>query len=153
MLKLTPEVVHFFQEQGFVIVSTIDHQGRPHSACKGIIRIDKSGKVYLLDVYTRSTLNNLKTNPNISITAVDEHQFAGYCLKGKAKVISGREIGPQIKMAWDEKIAIRITQRLLKNIKEEKGHPRHPEILLPMPAYLIIMQVEEVVDLTPQHLK
>jgi uncharacterized pyridoxamine 5'-phosphate oxidase family protein len=153
MPKLSPEIIQFFQAQGFVIVSTIDSQGRPHSSCKGIIRISKSGRVYLLDVYTKNTYDNLKNNPNISITAVDEHKFIGYCLKGKARIISDKEIGPQIKKAWDEKIASRVTQRLLKNLKEEKGHPRHPEILLPKPAYLIIMDVEEMVDLTPQHLK
>jgi len=153
MKKLPDEVVHFFREQGFVIVSTIDGHGRPHSSCKGIVNISPSGKVYLLDVYLRDTYKNLKRNPNISITAVDEHKFKGYCLKGKAGIINSEQLSPQIKKAWESRIAGRITQRMIKNIREQKGHPKHPEALLPRPEYMIVMEVSEIIDLTPHNLK
>jgi uncharacterized pyridoxamine 5'-phosphate oxidase family protein len=153
MKRLTDEIVRFFREQGFVIVSTIDKRGMPHTSCKGIINISSLGKVYLLDVYLRQTYNNLRLNPNISITAVDEHKFKGYCLKGKASLVSQDKLKPQIKKDWESRIASRITQRLIKNIREQKGHPRHPEALLPAPEYMIVMDVEEVVDLTPHNLK
>lgn len=84
---------------------------------------------------------------------MDEHRFKGYCLKGKAKIIQSDKIKSQIIKAWEEKIASRLTQRLLKNIHEGKGHPRHPEVLLPKPEYMIIMEVKEIIDLAPQHLK
>ena len=77
----------------------------------------------------------------------------GYCLKGKAKIIPGNKLSSQIIKAWEDRITGRITQRILKNIHEEKGHPRHPEILLPKPEYMVVMQVKEAVDLTPRHLK
>lgn len=124
-----------------------------HNACKGIVNIYKDGKVYLLDLYSGRTYENLRRNSNISITAVDEHRFKGYCLKGKAKIIQSDKIKSQIIKAWEEKIASRLTQRLLKNIHEGKGHPRHPEVLLPKPEYMIIMEVKEIIDLAPQHLK
>lgn len=31
--------------------------------------------------------------------------------------------------------------------------PQHPEALLPKPEYMIVMEVEEIIDLTPKHLK
>lgn len=136
-----------------MIVSTLDNRGRPHSACKDLIKINENGRVYLLDLYLRETFSNLKRNKNISLTAVDEHRFKGYCLKGKARVLLVRNLSPEIKSAWEQRIASRLTQRVLRNLRGEKGHPRHPESLLPLPQYLIMMQVEEVVDLTPQHLK
>jgi len=153
MPGLSDNVVRFFQDQGFVIVSTLDSRGRPHSACKDLVKINKNGRVYLLDLYLRDTFSNLKRNKKISLTAVDEHRFKGYCLKGKARVLPARNLSPAIKSAWEQRIASRLTQRVLKNLRGEKGHPRHPESLLPLPQYLIMMQVEEVVDLTPQHLK
>ena len=55
--------------------------------------------------------------------------------------------------AWEKRITSRITRRLIKNIRGEKGHPHHPEALLPKPAYLIIMDVEEIVDLTPHKMR
>jgi uncharacterized pyridoxamine 5'-phosphate oxidase family protein len=153
MKRLNDEIVSFFQNQGCVIVSTIDGNGFSHSSCKGIIKINYNGKVYLLDLYKANTFENLKRNPRISITAVDEHKFAGYCLKGRAQVVTGTKLNSDIVKAWEDRITGRLTRRLLKNIREEKGHARHPEILLPGPQYLIVMEVEEIVDLTPHHLK
>jgi general stress protein 26 len=153
MKKISGEIINFFQNQGCVIVSTIDSNGFVHCSCKGIVKIDHQGEVYLLDLYRTRTYQNLKHNPCISLTAIDEHKFMGYCLKGKAQLLSVKKLQPKIISAWEEKITSRLTQRLLKNIREEKGHPRHPEVLLPKPEYMIVMKVEEVVDLTPRHLK
>ncbi len=153
MKRLSEEVIQFFHNQGCVIVSTIDKNGFPHCACKGIVQINSNGKFYLLDLYMAGTYENLKYNPRVCITAIDEHKFMGYCLKGKAEIIPREELKLNIIKAWEARITSRLTQRLLKNIREEKGHPRHPEILLPKPAYMIVMEVEEVIDLTPHHLK
>lgn len=153
MKKLTDEIVRFFHKQNFVIVSTIGRDGSPHSSCKGIVEIEKSGKFYLLDLYRAKTYENLKQNHHIAITAVDEHGFKGYCLKGKAKITNVGRLKSRIARVWEKGIASRITQRIIKNIRGEKGHPRHPEALLPKPEYLIVVEVKEVVNLTPHPLK
>ena len=153
MKKLSKEITQFFQDQGFVVVSSLDKDGSIHSSCKGIVNIDKDGTIYLLDLYMGRTLQNLKRNPNISITSVDEHRFRGYCIKGKAKKIQIDNFDSDILKAWEDRITSRITQRVIKNIHGDKGHSSQPEALLPKPEYLIVMQVEDVIDLTPGHLK
>ncbi len=153
MKKLSDEIVHFFQNQGYVVVSTIDKNGFPHNACKGIIKINARGRIYLLDLYKANTFENLVRSPNISITAIDEHKFIGFCLKGRAAIVPQEKIQPQIIKAWEDRITSRLTRRVLKNIREEKGHPKHPEVLLPKPQYLIAVNIQEVIDLTPHHLK
>jgi uncharacterized pyridoxamine 5'-phosphate oxidase family protein len=152
-MKLAPSLIQFFEAQGCVIVSTIDAAGMPHSACKGIVRVSQEGQVYLFDLYRQKTHQNIARNPKISITAFDEHKFKGYCLKGEARLVKQSDINSQLVRAWEDRITSRLTKRLLRNIHEEKGHPRHPEALLPKPEYLIVMEVEEIVDLTPHHLK
>jgi general stress protein 26 len=149
MMKLNKDVVHFLQNQGFVVVSTIDPAGYPHNSCKGIVEIDEEGRVFLLDLFHARTRKNLEANPLVSVTAVDEHKFAGYCLKGRARIVAREEMNPRLAHAWEERITSRLTKRLIKNIHGEKGHALHPEALLPKPEYLIEMDVEEVVDLTP----
>jgi len=99
--------------------------------------------------YQGKTYENLKTDPTISITAINEHRFSGYCLKGKARIISETSFIKE----WEEKIVSRVTRRILKNIHEEKGHLRHPEVLMPAPKYMIIVRVNDIIDLTPQHIK
>jgi predicted pyridoxine 5'-phosphate oxidase superfamily flavin-nucleotide-binding protein len=148
MPKIPDNLARFFEAQGFLIVSTIDAHGRPHSACKDIIKINRSGTIYLLDLYLRETFKNLKRNPKISLTAVDEHKFQGYCLKGKARMLGAGALSPALKKIWEGRIASRVTQRILRNLKGEKGHARHPESLFPLPQYLIAVEVEEIVDLT-----
>jgi hypothetical protein len=153
MKKINDGIMNFFQSQGYVVVSTIDKNGFVHNSCKGIIKINNNGKIYLLDLYRGKTFENLSKNSNLSITAIDEHKFSGYCLKGKAQILTTIQLPPDVINAWDERITSRVTRRLLKNIREEKGHSRHPEILLPRPEYMIAMEIEEIVDLTPRHLK
>lgn len=149
MQKLSEEIINFFQNQGFIIVSTIDEDGGVHNSCKGIVKIGSSGQIYLLDLYKAKTFENLKRNSNVSITSVDEHKFKGYCLKGKAKIVETESLKSDIVALWDEKITERATKRVIKNIHEEKGSPKHPEILLPKPEYLIMVQVKEIINLTP----
>jgi len=154
MSQLSETVIHFLQKQGCVVVSSIDGNGFPHSSCKGIVKIDSNGSIYLLDAYRGKTLQNLKNNPFASITSFDEDKFTGYCLKGRARIISKNEMDAAIIKAWEDRIVNRLTQRLLKNVRGGvKGHPAHPEALLPKPEHMIVIDVEEVVDLTPHHLK
>jgi len=154
MNPLNEEVIRFFQKQGCVILSSIDSRGFPHSACKGIVKINQDGSIYLLDAYRGQTLQNLKSNSSVNVTAFDEHKFIGYCLKGKARLLFKKELSAEIIKAWEDRITDRLTQRLLKNIRgEAKGQLRHPEVLLPDPEHMIVVAVEEVIDLTPQHLK
>lgn len=153
MSLLSKEIIHFFQNQGFVIISTIDENGIPHSSCKDIIKIEPEGGIYLMDVYKARTFKNLQNNQNASITSVDEHKFKGYCLKGKAKIAESDKLGPEVFKAWEDKIASRATHRVLKNIRGEKGHALHPETQLPKPQYMIYLQVEEIVDLTPHKMR
>ena len=153
MIKISREIINFFQSQGFAIVSTIDSRGMPHSACKDIVIMEEEGRIYLLDLYLKRTYDNLKGNPNISLTAVDEHKFKGYCLKGKARIVGRDGLSEKILADWETRITSRITQRMIRNLHEEKGHARQPEARLPKPRYLILAEIEEIVDLTPHNIK
>ncbi len=153
MKNLPESIIKFFNSQRFSIVSTIDKDGSPHNACKGIVNMTESGRIYLLDLYKGRTYENLKKNSYISVTAVDEHNFTGYCLKGTAKILDKHKIKSLTIKLWEQKITGRITHRLLKNIREEKGHVYHPEARLPKPEYLIDVNVNEIIDLSPFNAK
>ena len=153
MKALHQKIIRFFQNQNYTIITTIGKDGCPHNSCKGIVGIDEKGQVFLLDLYKGNTYENLKRNPSISITAVDEHKFIGYSLKGRASIVKREEIKSGTMESWDSKITKRISRRLLRNIRGEKGHPLHPEALLPRPEYLIVAEIKNIIDLTPRHIK
>ncbi|MFH1771754.1 MAG: pyridoxamine 5'-phosphate oxidase family protein [Candidatus Omnitrophota bacterium] len=152
MDELSGDVINLLKKQSFVIVSTMEANGRIHASAKGIADI-KKGKVYLIDLYNARTFENLRLNPTITITAVDEHQFCGYVLKGKASIIKEEDIDKGIIKNWEEKVINRISKRIIKNLKQDRSSQLHPESRFGRPKYLIEVSVEEVVDLTPSHLK
>jgi len=153
MMTLSPALINFFEKQTFVIVSTIDSSGSIHCAAKGIVLIQKQGIIYLMDLYKTNTFRNLKRNHTISITAIDEHLFVGYTLKGRARIVARDSIKAPLAKQWEAKIIQRISRRLIKNIKDNRDSRHHPEAKLPSPQYLIEMAVSSAVDLTPSHLK
>jgi len=147
MKKVPEDVIWFFEKQDYVIVATVDSKGGPHCACKGLLKISPEGKFYLMDLFRGNTFRNLKNNPRMSITAVDEHQFKGYCLKGEAHIIPGDKIPASCLTAWRTKITGRTTSRIIRNIRGESGHSGHPEHLLPDPKYIIVMELDEICNL------
>jgi uncharacterized pyridoxamine 5'-phosphate oxidase family protein len=153
MKKLSNDIVNFLEKQGFVIVSTMDPSGSIHCAAKGIAGIEEKGKVYLIDLYKAKTFKNLQKNSTISITAVDEHLFIGYTLKGKAKIVDRDKIKNHIIKAWEERVIQRISKRVIKSLKDYKKSGHHPEAKFPHPQYLIEVDVDGIVDLAPPHLK
>lgn len=153
MEKLSADIISFLKRQHFVVVTTLNSKGHIHNACKDIVEADKEGKIFLLDLYLKKTFSNLKKNNEIAITAVDEHHFKGYCLRGRAKIIAREKVSEDTLQKWNEKINSRISKRLVKNIQGVKGHPSHPEIRLPKPQYMIVVDVKKIDDLTPQNLR
>jgi len=153
MVILTDDVVRFFHRQTFVVVSTVSDNGSLHVSCKGIVDITEDGKIYLLDLYKQHTYQNLLRNKHITITAVDEHKFRGYSLKGTATIDKSAKSKNKMLQAWEKKLNSRITNRIIKNMEGERGHPLQAEALMPKPTYLISIEINEVVDLTPPRLK
>lgn len=92
MIRISDKVIGFFEKQGFVIAATIDERGRPHIACKGLVEINEKGEVFLMDLYRGDTCRNLRRNNHLSASAVNEHLYQGYCLKGKGRSGESRDI-------------------------------------------------------------
>ena len=148
-MKLKDDIVDFFKSQGFVIVSTIERGKKIHSSCKGMIDIKKDGRVYILDLYHGKTFKNLKKDSAISITAVDTHLYKGYLLQGKARIVNIENVSREILKAGEKNISRRVSKRLIKNIKQDKKSLHHPEAKLPFPKYLILMEIDRVINLAP----
>jgi len=153
MKPISTIIIDFLDAQDFVVVSSIDKIGFPHSSAKAIVKIDPLGEIYLMDVYHGVTRENIQRNPQISISAIDEHKFIGYCLKGKARLIQDGRISQEIIKTWEKNIVSRLTKRLLKNLVQDRAQGHHPEASLPQPKHLIVLEVEEIVDLAPYNLR
>jgi len=149
-MVFSEKIIRFLTKQGVVIVSTIDARGNIHSSAKGIVGIEKNGTVFIMDMYFHQTYKNLKADPRVTITVIDEHDFTGYALQGQAKIVAREEIAAHLVKSWEERIVERITNRLLKSVHSGRKTKQHFEAHLPhQPKYLIEIHVEDVIDLTP----
>jgi len=153
MKQIPEEAVDFLRAQSFVVVSSIDGNGFPHNSAKAIVKIDSLGEIYLIDAYHGVTSKNINRNSKASISAIDEHNFIGYCLKGKARILPNDKISREAIKTWEDNITTRLAKRLIKNLAGDKGHRHHPEASLPQPKHIIAIEIEEIVDLSPLHLK
>ena len=151
--KISEKISSLIKKQGFVIVSSLDKEGSIHSSAKGVVGIDERGRVFIIDLYKTRTYNNLKINPIVTITFVDEHKFEGYALQGKAKIVAKKDIAESLIAEWEDKVIQRISKRLIKNLQDGNAAAHHPEASFPHPKYLIEIDVEKIIDLTPAQLK
>lgn len=149
-MKISDDIIKFFEQQGGVIVSTLDPRGRIHASIKGIVGIRNSEKIFLVDLYLYRTFCNLKKHPTISLTAIDDHRFKGYCLQGKAKIIPREKIRKQILEEWEKRVLQRISKRISRSVRSGRKSKKHYEAHLPIhPKYLIEVRVTNVINLAP----
>ncbi|MBF0478430.1 MAG: pyridoxamine 5'-phosphate oxidase family protein [Candidatus Omnitrophica bacterium] len=149
-MVLSDEVIRFLSKQGVVIVSTIDEHGRIHCSAKGIVGVVPEGVVFVIDLYLHKTFQNLENNSTVSITVLDEKNFKGYTLQGKATVVRREDIAEHIIEEWERRIIDRISRRVISGVQAESQKFKHTEASLPAhPKYLIEIDVENVIDLSP----
>ncbi|MFA6378392.1 MAG: pyridoxamine 5'-phosphate oxidase family protein [Candidatus Omnitrophota bacterium] len=149
-MHIDKDIVSFFEKQDAVIVSTIDSAGRIHCSVKGIISADSNENIFLVDLYLYRTFRNLKKNPTISITAIDEYLFKGYTLQGEAEILHRDEMYESIFEDWERRVVLRISKRVARNVARGVKADTHHEAHLPLhPQYLIKMNVKNIIDLKP----
>lgn len=91
MSKIPSQIKDFLRTH-LAYVATVDNGGRPNVVPKGDMAILDDGHIVFADLYSHQTKKNLAKNPNIAITVVNPAGYAGYQLKGKAKIIEhGKE--------------------------------------------------------------
>jgi len=149
-MNISHDVVRFFEQQGFVMVSTLDAKGAIHCSAKGLVSIDEEGWALVADLYKCNTHKNLSQNSVISVTAINEQKFVGYSLQGKAVIVSREEIDEEMVTQWEDKITQRISQRVIHGVQAGSKSESHFESYLPLhPKYLIRINVEDIIDLAP----
>ncbi len=147
--ELNQNIINLLTKQGFVIVSSINEDGAIHSSAKGVVGIEESGRIFIIDLYRARTYNNLKVNPRVTVTFVDEHKFEGYALQGQAKIVEKKDIAGSIIAEWEDRVIQRISKRMIRNLHNGSSSSHHPEASFPHPEQLIEINVEEIIDLAP----
>ena len=154
MAFIPQDVKHLLEKHHVTVVASRDGKNAIHTSAKGILAVDPRGKIFVLDIYKGRTYRNIKRNPHVTLTTIDERAFKGYSVKGRAKIINEGAVPKNRLEIWHAKLATRIARRLIRHVKgESPGHEGIPEARFPFPKYIIEVSAERITDLAPQKLK
>ena len=87
MAKIPQEVQAFLPGKlGWVATASPD--GVPNATPKGTVQVLDDEHVIFADLFSLKTRENLKKNPKVAVTVVDEKNFKGYQIKGSAELLT-----------------------------------------------------------------
>ncbi len=112
---------------------------KPNSASKMLVDIVRPNVVYFLDYKFTQSYANIMSNPQISVSYMDDANFTGYRMTGPCKILAS---GPEFDKAaesWEKRLityeADRIIQRLTGRHSTREGE-RH------LPKDFVIVKLE-----------
>jgi general stress protein 26 len=146
--EIFDEFVSHSKNLKVIYIATADEKGKPNSAPKMLVDIDKPNKVFYLDYQFTQSYSNIKKNNHVSVSFMDDRAFKGFRLTGTAEVI---ESGPEYELAqkrWEKRLISYEAERL---IERSKGHysERNAESNLPKNFVIIKLNAEEASVVKP----
>ena len=132
----------------FVQVATANKGGKPNSAPKLLLKID-GGIVYFIDYSIGRTVENLRVNPEASLSIIDVNSLFGYRLNGKVEIIAKGKIYNECLKELREKGIKLSVERIVKGVQDGKAH-KDFESEMPERFLIYKVKIEEGCEITPR---
>lgn len=147
-MSLIEEALGVLKTREFVAVATADKGGKPNSAPKLLLKIN-GGIVYFIDYSIGKTAENLKVNPEVSLSFIDLNSLLGYILNGKVEIIEkGKMYDECLKELWEKEIELS-AERVVKGVHEGKSHKEF-ELAIPECFLVYKVKIEEGSEISPR---
>ena len=95
MTKIPQEIQDFIRGK-MAWVATASSDGVPNTTPKGSVHVIDDEHLVFADLFSRKTRENLKANPKVAVTVVDEKSYKGYQLKGSAELLTAGPVFDQV---------------------------------------------------------
>jgi len=147
-MSVIEEALGILKAREFVAVATANKGGKPNSAPKLLLKID--GKiVYFIDYSIGKTAENLKVNPEISLSFINIDSLVGYRLNGKAEIIEKGKIYDECLKELGEKEIELSVERIVKGVQNGKSHKEF-ELDIPERFLVYKVKIEEGCEISPR---
>lgn len=144
--KLLHDLLPYLSSGKFVNLATCSLERMPNVAPKLIAKVDKN-ILYLVDYVIGRTYSNLKENPRVSLSFIDDRTLTGYQLNGTVDIL---ERGEEFEKLAEEFHAIKTkytVERIVFNLRTgEKASPL--EFALPEQFVILKVKVIEIVEIS-----
>jgi len=144
--NLLHDYLSFLPRGKFVNVATCNEERMPNVAPKLIAKVDNN-LVYLVDYVMGSTYANLKTNPRVSLSFVDERTLTGYQLNGAVIVIASGEEFDRLSEEFQQIKTNFTVERILFNVRTG-GKASPVDLALPEKFVILKVKVFEIVEIS-----
>ncbi|MFB3919302.1 hypothetical protein BU251_01445 [Candidatus Velamenicoccus archaeovorus] len=144
--NLLHDYLPFLSRGKFVNVATCNEERMPNVAPKLIAKVDNN-LVYLVDYVMGSTYANLKTNPRVSLSFVDERTLTGYQLNGAVIVIASGEEFDRLSEEFQQIKTNFTVERILFNVRTG-GKASPVDLTLPEKFVILKVKVFEIVEIS-----
>ncbi len=99
MAKITDEMKDVAAKTKGFALATVTRDGDPHVIPVGFGKILSDDELLLVDVFMKNTLENMRANPKVSVSAWDFDGLKGYEFKGNARIeTSGKAFEESVTM-------------------------------------------------------
>jgi predicted pyridoxine 5'-phosphate oxidase superfamily flavin-nucleotide-binding protein len=142
---LSTKIAQFLKNREFISVATCDFKGRPNAAPKFLLKLEDNF-IYLVDYTISRTWENLKVNPQASLSFIDPDTLVGYQINGSVKIIDKGPEYDKILIELREREIDLSAKRIVEGIYRGKGHESF-EVTLPERFVVFKIKVEEVVEI------
>ena len=95
MTKIPQEIQDFIKGK-MAWVSTASPDAMPNATPKGSVQVIDDEHLVFADLFSLKTRENLKANPKIAVTVVDEKSYKGYQFKGSAELLTAGPLFDQV---------------------------------------------------------
>jgi predicted pyridoxine 5'-phosphate oxidase superfamily flavin-nucleotide-binding protein len=147
-MSVIEKALKILKAREFITMATADKKGKPNAAPKLLLKID--GRiVYFVDYSIGKTAENLKVNPEVSLSFIDIHSLLGYRLNGKVEVIEkGKVRDHYLKEVREKEIELSV-ERIVKGVREGKSHKAF-ELVSPEHFLIYKVRIGEGCEISPR---
>ena len=147
-MSIIEKALAFLKAREFVAVATADKRGKPNSAPKLLLKIDER-IVYFIDYSIGKTVENLRVNPEASLSFIDAKSLFGYRLNGKVEIIEkGKMYDKCLKELREKEIELSV-ERVIQGVHGGKSHKDFESEM--SERFLIYkIKIEEGCEITPR---
>jgi predicted pyridoxine 5'-phosphate oxidase superfamily flavin-nucleotide-binding protein len=144
---ISEELRNFLLEKEFLYIATSWPDARPNVAPKFLIRVDQDF-IYLADFVIGRTWENLKLNPQVSLSIINIESLTGYQLNGAAEILeSGDEFEGLMKDLHKREVRFS-AERIIEGMQKDRKHQVF-EAAFPKRLLVLKVAVKEIVDIAP----
>lgn len=146
-MKVIEKALAVLRTEEFVVFATADKNAKPNSAPKLLLKIE-GRKAYFIDYSIGKSYENLKVNPEVSLSCIDFDSLFGYRLNGSVEIIENGDVFEECLREFTSRRIQLSVERVVRGVQDGKAHKGF-ELDIPERFLVYVVNVGEGCEISP----